>query len=532
MVDGAEVALRDVAILLREGDDVAVARRRIGVGTALVLPDGSVVTLRSDIPAGHKIALRSLREDEPIHKYGQIIGYASAPIAAGDWVHTRNLGFGSGEGAGDSGLALSYEFSTAIPQVNYAPPGEQRTFNGYFRPDGRVGTRNYVALVSSVNCSAHTVRAIADAFRSADLRKDFPGVDGVLPVSHKSGCGMQISGVGYDQLQRTLAGMADHPNVGAYLLAGLGCEVNQTRVLAQKGLIHANEIRTGRPQLPPIVVIQEEGGIRKAVKRGIEETLKLLAQASEVRRTSQPVAGLTVGTNCGGSDGNSGITANPALGLAGDEFVRQGAGWVLAETTETYGAEHLLTRRAVTPEVGQKLVDLMRWWEWYTGIWGGTIDGNPSPGNKEGGLTTIYEKSLGALAKAGSSPLVDVYPYAGRVIARGLTFMDTPGHDPESVTGLVAGGCNLVAFTTGRGSCLGFKPSPVLKIATNTPMYEQMVEDMDINAGVILDGVPMEDVGREIFEALIDVANGKQTKSEMQGMGEDEFAPWMLGPTL
>ena len=258
----------------------------------------------------------------------------------------------------------------------------------------------------------------------------------------------------------------------------------------------------------------------------------MLRKMSETRRTEQPISSLVVGTNCGGSDGNSGVTANPALGLAGDEFVRHGAGWVLAETSETYGAEHLLTRRAVSREVGEKLVALMRWWEWYTGLWGATIDANPSPGNKEGGLTTIYEKSLGAVAKAGASPLVEVYKYAEQITKKGLTFMDTPGHDPVSVTGLAAGGCQLIAFTTGRGSCLGFRPSPVLKIATNTPMFERMEDDMDINAGVIMDGVPLADVGREIFEELIAVASGKQTKSEAQGLGEAEFAPWTLGPVM
>jgi altronate hydrolase len=420
-----------------------------------------------------------------------------------------------------------------VPAVDYYGPEQQRAFPGYARADGRVGTRNYVALVSTVNCSASTVQAIADRFRSPDALRDFPGVDGVLPVAHKSGCGQSLGSQDHVLLQRTLAGMADHPNVGGYLLAGLGCEVNQALALAQSGgLIKLDQISAGRPQLPPTVIIQEEGGIRKAINRGVEETLKLLRRASEAKRTPQPLSGLIVGTNCGGSDGNSGITANPAVGVAGDEFVRHGAGWVLAETTETYGAEHLLTRRAVMPEVGQKLVALMRWWEWYTGLWGATIDANPSPGNKEGGLTTIYEKSLGALAKGGSSPLVEVYGYAERVGKKGFTFMDTPGHDPVSVTGLVAGGCSLVVFTTGRGSCLGFKPSPVLKIATNTPLYVRMEDDMDIDAGVILNGVPIADVGRQIFEALVAVAGGQKTRSEAQGLGEAEFAPWMLGPVM
>ncbi len=527
-----EMPLEQAAILLRAGDEVAVAKQRLAAGT-VILHAGQAIALRADVPAGHKFALTAVPDGAPVRKYGQVIGYAATDIRPGDWVHTRNLGFGKGEAAGAGALHLDYEFSTAIPHVDTYPTEQMRTFSGYARADGRVGTRNYVALVSTVNCSASTVRAIADYFRSPDAMREFPNVAGVMPLTHKTGCGMTMGTEDYRVLQRTLSGMANHPNVGGYLLAGLGCEVNQSMALAQNGgLISAEEILHGRPQLPPMITIQEAGGVRKAINQGIEETLKLLRRANEARRTSQPISSLIVGTNCGGSDGNSGITANPAVGEAGDEFVRYGAGWVLAETSETYGAEHLLTRRAVTPEVGQKLVDLMRWWEWYSGIWGASIDSNPSPGNKEGGLTTIYEKSLGALSKAGSTPLVEVYKYSERIDKKGLTFMDTPGHDPVSVTGLGAGGCNLIVFTTGRGSCLGFKPSPVLKIATNTPLYNRLEEDMDLDAGVILNGVAIADVGKQIFEALIAVAGGQKTKSEAQGLGEDEFAPWQLGPVM
>ena len=530
---GQEIELNSVAILLREGDEVAVAKTRIPVDSVIVLPTGTAIRLNQAVLPGHKFALTGVAEGDPVRKYGQVIGYATRPILAGDWVHTQNLGFGKSEQAGAGALTVDYELSTDVPRVDYYPAALQRTFPGFARADGRVGTRNYVALVSTVNCSASTVRAIADHFRSPDMMKDFPGVDGVMPLTHKSGCGQATGSADYEQLQRTLSGMADHPNVGAYLLAGLGCEVNQAMAMAHNGgLISAESLLQGRPQLPPMITIQEAGGIQKTIALGIEETVKLLKKASQARRTSQSISSLIVGTNCGGSDGNSGVTANPALGMAGDEFVRHGAGWVLAETSETYGAEHLLTRRAVTPEVGRKLIALMRWWEWYTGMWGATIDGNPSPGNKEGGLTTIYEKSLGAVSKAGTTPLVEVYKYGERIGKKGLTFMDTPGHDPVSVTGLTAGGCNLIVFTTGRGSCLGFKPTPSLKIATNSTMYHRMEDDMDIDAGVIMDGVPIADVGRQVFETLIAVAGGQKTKSEAQGLGEDEFAPWLLGPVM
>lgn len=526
------VALSDVALLLREGDDVAVTKQRVEGGT-VVVHGGKEIPVLSTLPAGHKLALHGIATNAPVRKYGQIIGYATTAIEPGAWVHTNNLGFGAGQGEGDRALQLDYEFSTDIPHVEYVPEAERRTFMGYARPDGRVGTRNYVALVSTVNCSSSTVQGIADYFRHSGVMKDFPGVDGVIPVIHKSGCGQHLGGDDYILLQRSLAGMANHPNVSGYALVGLGCEVNQSLALAQnQGLIKAEAIRMGRPQMPPNITIQESGGVRKSIQLGIEETIKLLKQAQEAKRTTQSVSNIIVGTNCGGSDGNSGVTANPALGMAGDLFVQQGAGWVLAETSETYGAEHLLTRRAVSQDVGERLVALMRWWEWYTGIWGASIDSNPSPGNKEGGLTTIYEKSLGAVSKGGSTPLVEVYRYAEQIHKKGFTFMDTPGHDPVSVTGLVAGGCNLVVFTTGRGSCLGFKPSPVLKVATNTPLYERMTDDMDIDAGVILGGVPIADVGRHIFDTLIEVASGRQTKSEAQGLGEHEFAPWMLGPVM
>lgn len=527
-----EIMFDQALILLREEDDVAVARRPLKTGTALIT-DGKPIILQMDIPAGHKVAVQPLSEGSPVKKYGQIIGYALSQINVGDKVHTSNLGFGKGQGEGDGALSLAVEYSTDVPVVQFTPEEQRRTFPGFVRKDGRVGTRNYVAILSTVNCSSSVTRAVADHFRTPEALKDFPGVDGVIAITHKGGCGLHIGGDEYRLLQRTLAGFADHPNVAAYMLIGLGCEVNQPHALLQNTrLIPLSDVASGRKEIPPILSIQDNGGVRRTVLAGVEQTLKLLRRANDVKRAPCSVSELIVGVNCGGSDGNSGITANPALGLAGDEFVKQGAGWVLAETTETYGAEHLLTRRAVTPEVGRKLTDLMRWWEWYTGIWGATIDANPSPGNKEGGLTTIYEKSLGAVAKAGSSPLVEVYPYSARIDKKGLTFMDTPGHDPTSVTGLVAGGCNLIAFTTGRGSCLGFKPSPVLKISTTTGLFQRMEEDMDIDAGVILNGVPIADVGREIFEGLIALASGRKSKSEMQGLGEDEFAPWTLGPVM
>ena len=507
--------LSDVAVLLHPADSVAVARRRIGAGESLQWQGTPLVTT-SNVPMGHKFALHSIKEGEPIRKYGQIIGFATCPIAAGDHVHTHNVTCGN--------YVRDYAMATEVPAP--LPTGEARTFQGYLRDDGRVGTRNYICLVSTVNCSASSVHRIAAHFTPERLR-EFPNVDGVFAITHKTGCGMASSGLDRDYLKRTLSGFALHPNVFGYVVVGLGCEVNQA-----SQLIDAEQL-LGRPtKAPRMITVQESGGIATTVAKGIEAVQQLLPEANKVRRTTQPAAKILLGTNCGGSDGNSGVTANPALGIASDLLIALGGTSVIGETTEIYGAEHLLTRRARTPEVAQKLIDRIRWWEWYASIFGAEIDNNPSFGNKEGGLTTIFEKSLGAVAKGGSSALVDVVGYAETVRTPGLVVMDTPGFDPVSVTGIVAGGANVMVFTTGRGSVLGCKPTPTIKVATNTPLYDHMKSDMDFDAGVILAGKPIEVVGRELFEQILAVASGQRTKSEEQGLGDDEFAPWTVGPVL
>jgi altronate hydrolase len=396
---------------------------------------------------------------------------------------------------------------------------------GFRRADGRVGTRNYVGVISTVNCSAHTIREIAHAFTRERLA-DYPNVDGVIALAHLSGCASQIGGTDYRLLQRTLAGIARHANVGAYIIVGLGCETNQI-----SDLVANFDLANGNVPLPTLT-IQDSGGIRKTVQAGVEAVEELLPLVNSVERTAEPISELMVALQCGGSDGWSGVTANPVLGMVSDEIVRQGGTVVLAETPEIYGAEHLLTRRAISPEVGQKLVDKVRWWEEHTRRHGIEIDNNPSVGNKVGGLTTIYEKSLGAIAKSGTTPLTGVYDYAEPVTARGFTFMDSPGYDSVSVTGQVAGGCNLVVFTTGRGSVFGFKPSPSIKVVTNTATYDRMIDDMDVNAGKMLDGVSMESVAGELLELVVEVASGKPSKSEAQGVGESEFNPWNLGGVL
>src|SRR5437588_1056630 len=389
--------------------------------------------------------------------------------------------------------------------------------------DGRVATRNYVGILTSVNCSATVARMIADHFKNNV--SEYPNVDGVVALTHKTGCGMASEGEATDVLRRTIAGYARHPNFYSSQLVGLGCEANQINMLlSAEGLKKSATLGA--------FTIQEKGGTRKAVENGIARVKEMLPEANKVKREPMPASHLILGLQCGGSDGYSGISANPALGAAVDLLVRHGGTAILSETPEIYGAEHLLTRRAISRAVGEKLVARIKWWEWYTGIFGAEINNNPSPGNKDGGLTTIYEKSLGAIAKGGSTALVDVVGYAELVKARGFVVMDTPGYDPVSMTGIVAGGANVLVFTTGRGSVFGCKPAPSIKVATNTPMYRHMIDDMDIDAGVILDGTPVGEVGRQIFEEILAVAGGKKTKSELNDVGEEEFAPWSIGPTL
>ena len=510
----------DFALRLRDTDDTAVMKRPARAGTELVSHTIHLAVAR-DIPAGHKIALKEIPDDAPVRKYGQIIGFAKGTIKPGEHIHTHNLVM--------KDFARDYAFCVDVKPVDYYTPDKMRQFQGYARPGGQVGTRNYLAVISSVNCSASVSHYVKDRFKTEDFRRDFPNVDGVIAFTHKSGCAIQ-PGEPHQLLMRVLAGIARHPNIAGYVMIGLGCEVNQVQFIRREHKL--DEIKPGETA-PTFLTIQSSGGVRKTVDAASAAVAKLLPVANAIRRTPQPISKLILALNCGGSDGNSGITANPALGVASDEFVRYGGTSVLAETPEIYGAEHLLTRRAVNREVGEKLVSLIRWWENHARQHNATIDNNPSYGNKEGGLTTIYEKSLGAVAKGGQSPLAAVYHYAEPITASGFCFMDTPGYDPVSMTGLVCGGCNIGVFTTGRGSVYGCKPSPCIKVATNTPLYKWMEDDMDINAGTILDGTEtVEQVGMRIFEKIIAVANGERTKSELAGIGDEEFAPWILGPTF
>jgi altronate hydrolase len=514
---GREEPARARTLRLHPADDVLIAKVPLAAG-ATVETELGPVRLAREVQAGHKIAFRACAAGQPIHRYGQVIGVATADIAPGEHVHVHNLT--------TMELRQEYEVGCDARPVELYPPEAVRAFQGYLRPDGRVGTRNYVAIISTVNCSASVTRFVKEKFR--DVSRDHPAIDGVIALTHRGGCGHVADGEDQQLLERVLAGYAAHPNVAACVLVGLGCEVVQpVQLLRRRGLDRAGP--SGRP---PVVLIQEAGGVRKAVEATVAEVERLLPRAADVRRTTQPVSHLVLGTNCGGSDGYSGITANPALGWAVDELIRHGGAAVLGETTEIYGAEQLLIRRAVSRDVAQRLIDRIAWWRRHLQSYDADVDHNPSPGNLAGGITTVLEKSLGGVAKGGTTPLVDVVGYAERVVAKGLVFMDTPGFDPVSVTGMVAGGATVLAFTTGRGSVFGCKPVPSLKLASNSAVYRRMEEDMDLDCGVILEGASIEETGQRIFDELVEVASGKRTKSEVLGIGEEEFDPWLPGPTL
>ncbi|MBA3594816.1 MAG: altronate dehydratase [Polaromonas sp.] len=504
-------------IRLHKDDDVVIARTQL-IGGALI----ENITTKGLIPPGHKVAARALNTGDAVRRYNQIIGFASQPIAAGEHVHTHNLNMGPDKGD----FARDYAYGA---DVKPAPAKREATFMGIKRADGRVATRNYIGVLTSVNCSATAARAIADNFSrqtNPSALAAFPNVDGVVALTHGTGCGMDDKGMGMQILERTLAGYATHANFAAVLVVGLGCEANQINAwLAHSALREGDNFR--------VFNIQDTGGTRKTVDKGIALINEMLPRANAVKREPCSAAHITIGLQCGGSDGYSGISANPALGAAVDLLVAHGGTAILSETPEVYGAEHLLTRRAVRREVGEKLVERIKWWEHYTEINGGEMNNNPSPGNKAGGLTTILEKSLGAVAKGGTSNLEAVYEYAEPVGAHGFVYMDTPGYDPVSATGQVAGGANLICFTTGRGSAYGCAPSPSLKLATNSALWRKQEEDMDINCGEIIDGAStVAEMGQRIFELVLATASGEKSKSEAHGYGQNEFVPWQVGAVM
>ncbi len=503
-------------IRIHPADDVVIARQQLVGGTRL---DALGITVSGLIPPGHKVAVREIGAGAPVRRYNQIIGTAKQPIAAGQHVHSHNLEFSS--------FARDYAPTTGTHPTEFvAAPA---TFMGIRRADGRVATRNYIGILTSVNCSATVARAIADRFRRdvhPEALATYPNVDGVIALTHGAGCATDSAGEPLQVLRRTLGGYAKHANFASILVVGLGCETNQI-----SGLMEQESLSTGTQF--HAFNIQETGGTAKTVAHGVELVQWLLEEANRVRREPVSAAHITVGLQCGGSDGYSGISANPALGAAVDRLVRHGGTAILSETPEIYGGEHLLTRRAVSNAVADKLIARIKWWEQYTARNDQEMDNNPSAGNKAGGLTTILEKSLGAIAKSGTTNLTDVFEYAQPVTTKGLVFMDTPGYDPVSATGQVAGGANLICFTTGRGSAYGCAPSPSLKLSTNTALWVKQEDDIDINCGEVVDGSSSVDaMGERIFRLMLETASGTKTKSELHGYGQNEFVPWALGAVM
>lgn len=519
-------ALAEVAIQLHPDDEVAIARTALEPGERLRLRggaaahgDGGEMVVQPAVPPGHKLAVRAVAAGAPVHRYGQVIGFAAQAIRPGEHVHTHNL----------SAAAFPRPAGADFPApVEPLPLPERRTFQGYARAWSGAGTRNVLAIVPSVNCSADVCVEIARRFTPERLAA-FPHVDGVAPFVHHSGCTLRIGSPNYRLLQRTLAGIIRHPNVGGVLLVGLGCECNQIADLLANHALEADAAPGGRIRS---LVIQEQGGSGRTIEAGIAAVEALLPLVDAARRTPQPLSEITLALQCGGSDSWSGVTANPLLGLVADELVRQGGTAVLAETPEIYGAEHLLAGRAINAALRDRLLDKVRWWEEHARHFEMELDNNPTPGNKAGGITTIYEKSLGALAKGGHTPLTAFYEYAEPVTARGLVFMDTPGYDPVSLTGQVAGGCTMALFTTGRGSGLGGKPAPVLKVCSNSATYRAMPDDIDFNAGVVLEGTDLRTAAADLLELVVRVASGAPSQSERQGFGDTAFIPWSLGGTL
>ena len=501
----------ELTIRLHPDDDVVIARMELATGT---LVSRENVRTAVTIPAGHKLAVRDIAQGKPVRRYNQIIGFATRDIKAGEHVHVHNLAMGE--------FQRDHAFCALKKDTEYFQ--DPASFLGMKRPDGRVATRNYIGILTSVNCSATVARMVADHFKNR-LEK-YPNVDGVVALTHKTGCGMASEGEGMDVLRRTMAGYARHANFFATQVIGLGCEANQiNNLLSTQSLKRHDRLHA--------FTIQEKGGTMKAVREGIARIEAILPEANKVQRTPVPASHLVLGLQCGGSDGYSGISANPALGAAVDLLARHGGTAILSETPEVYGAEHLLTRRAVSREVGEKLIARIRWWEEHTARNRMEMNNNPTPGNKAGGLTTILEKSLGAVAKGGTTNLVDVYEYAMPVTAKGFVYMDTPGYDPVSATGQVAGGANMICFTTGRGSAYGCKPAPSLKLATHTPLFVHQEEDMDFNCGTIIDGTEtIAQAGERFFQLILETASGKKSKSEEFGYGDDEFAPWTIGATM
>ncbi len=498
-------------IQLDTADNVIVAKEPIEKGYLL---QGLDITMLDYIPQGHKVAARQIAKGEAVLKYNTIIGYAGEDIAPGQWVHSHNLEIDT--------IDKNYRFTQDYLPAEILPPEGRAKFMGYIHKDGRVGTRNHIGIFVTVNCSATVARKLSRYF-DAERLNDYPNVDGVTAFIHHQGCGMEMTGEPMDLLRRTLSGYIRHPNIAGAVVLSLGCERNNVKSFMEQESLQAGKMLH-------VITMQETGGTMTAFEAGKAAIKKMLAEANKIQRQPCSAEHLMIGLQCGGSDGFSGLSANPALGRAVDILVTHGGTAILSETPELYGVEHTLTARAKTPEIGQKFIDRINWWLEYNAGRDTQINGRVSPGNNAGGIANIIEKSLGGAKKGGSTGVNAVYEYAKPVSERGLVIMDTPGYDPVSATGQIAGGANLICFTTGRGSCFGSYPAPTIKLASNSTMFARMTGDMDVNCGQVIDGSKnLDEMGAEIFDHILEIASGKASKSEEMEVGEDEFVPWQIG---
>lgn len=512
---GAEAApgAASPVIRLDPADNVVVARADIAAGTEI---PAEGITALQNIPAGHKIAVQAIASGAPVLKYATVIGFAGDDTPPGTWMHSHNVLMDE--------VQKDYRFAQDYRPAALLPPAERATFDGFLRADGRVGTRNYIGIFITVNCAATVARRIAAHF-TPDRLAAFPGVDGVIPFIHAQGCGMEATGEAMDLLHRTLKGYITHANIAGALVCSLGCERN-----ALEPFFAQNALETGK--MCRTLVMQQVGGTAAAIAAGIAHVEEMLEEAAGLRRTPQSAEHLCLGLQCGGSDGFSGLSANPALGRAVDTLACHGGTAILSETPELYGIEHTLTARARNEAVGRAFLERIKWWLAYTDGRDVQMQGQVGPGNRAGGLANVIEKALGGAKKGGDTGIEAVYRYAEPVTAKGLVIMDTPGFDPVAATGQIAGGANLIVFTTGRGSCFGSFPSPTVKLASNSAMFRRMEGDMDINCGPVIDGTAtLDEMGAEIFQTLLRVASGQPSKSEALGIGADEFAPWPIGVT-
>jgi altronate hydrolase len=507
------VPIGDYAIVVNPDDNVAVVKKQTPDGLTLILSNKEFVTVPISVPPGHRFATRDIPAHEFVRQYGQPIG-TSMGIEKGEWITHENM-------TDEVPVVRNLPDDLHTPAPDYFPTSDLETFFGFRRPDGRVGTRNFLLIVPTSMCASHEATQISMMAEFMHYsRERYPNVDGVVAIPHNKGCGCQ-DGSTLDVMMRTLSNYADHPNVGGVVLIDLGCE--KTNLSFVEKYLTKRE----RPIQKPVfkIGIQDVGGTQEAIEIGLREVEKMLPEINKCVREEFPISELVLGVKCGSSDGFSGISANPALGYCSDLLVRSGGTVLLTEVPEFCGAEHILANRAKDSATGRKIYAMVDWYKEYASKFGAVLNQNPSTGNKAGGLLNITIKSLGAIVKAGTTRIEDCIEYAETPKVRGINLMQGPGYDQESTPGLVASGATVVVFTTGNGTTIGNAITPVIKLASNNRIFEKMSRDLDISAGNVIDGTEsIQDVGGRLFEHVRDVASGEiRTKAEILKHREFQF---------